>query len=82
MPDEQHKHKHHHKKKKRWWKWVLIALGLFLLVDAVIVGKLYFDAKKAVDVTYKAVKHDDKRTGSVNLDNGQPFSVLDRKSVV
>lgn len=46
MPDEQHKHKHHHKKKKRWWKWVLIALGLFLLVDAVIVGKLYFDAKK------------------------------------
>ena len=48
MPDEQHKHKHHHKKKKRWWKWVLIALGLFLLVDAVIVGKLYFDAKKAV----------------------------------
>lgn len=76
MPDEQHKHKHHHKKKKRWWKWVLIALGLFLLVDAVIVGKLYFDAKKAVDVTYKAVKHDDKRTGSVNLDNGQPFSVL------
>lgn len=79
MADEkQHKnkHKHHRKKKRRWLKWLLIALGIFILADVAIVGKLYYDAKKAVDVTYDPVKHDDKRQGNVDLSKKQPFSVL------
>ncbi len=74
----QHKHHgHHHKHKKHnAWKLILGVIVALIVIVGAIGGKFYFDAKKAVDSTYKTVKTQDKREGSVNLEKSQPFSVL------
>ncbi|KRL02608.1 LytR family transcriptional regulator [Liquorilactobacillus capillatus DSM 19910] len=75
--DENIRHHHHHKKgKRKIWKYVVGFLILFFAVDAVILFKMYNDAKQAVDVTYKKVKHDSGRDNDANIKNGKPFSIL------
>lgn len=78
MADEKKSHKKHRhgRKKKKWVRWVGGIIAVILLVNIAIVGKFYLDAKKAVDNTYKAVKHENKRSSKVSLSKGQPFSVL------
>ena len=43
-------HKHHHHRsfwqRHKIWKWVLIVIGLFIVADVALFGKMYFDAKK------------------------------------
>ena len=52
-------HKHHHRsfwQRHKIWKWVLIVIGLFIVADIALFGKMYFDAKKSANSTYKQVK--------------------------
>ncbi|MDN7145075.1 LCP family protein [Liquorilactobacillus mali] len=71
-------HKHHRetRKKGRKIRILLIFLGLFFLIDGIIIGKMYNDAKNAVDTTYHKVKHDSERSASRTISNGKPFSIL------
>ena len=48
----QHKHHHHRSfwQRHKIWKWVLIVIGLFIVVDVALFGKMYFDAKKSATV--------------------------------
>lgn len=64
-------HKKHHA-----WKWILGIVLAFLLVCGALIGKFYYDAKKSVDTTYQAVKHNTGRSQAVDLAKGKPFSVL------
>lgn len=72
-------HKHHHHRsfwqRHKIWKWVLIVIGLFIVADVVLFGKMYFDAKKSADSTYKQVKTT-KLRNTPDLNNGKPFTVL------
>ena len=72
-------HKHHHHRsfwqRHKIWKWVLIVIGLFIVVDVALFGKMYFDAKKSANSTYKQVKTN-KLRNTPDLNNGKPFTVL------
>ena len=71
-------HKHHHRsfwQRHKIWKWVLIVIGLFIVADVALFGKMYFDAKKSADSTYKQVKTT-KLRNTPDLNNGKPFTVL------
>ena len=72
-------HKHHHHRsfwqRHKIWKWVLIVIGLFIVADVALFGKMYFDAKKSADNTYKQVKTN-KLRNTPDLNNGKPFTVL------
>ena len=72
-------HKHHHHRsfwqRHKIWKWVLIVIGLFIVADVALFGKMYFDAKKSADSTYKQVKTT-KLRNTPDLNNGKPFTVL------
>ena len=72
-------HKHHHHRsfwqRHKIWKWVLIVIGLFIVADVALFGKIYFDAKKSADSTYKQVKTT-KLRNTPDLNNGKPFTVL------
>ncbi|MBC6925273.1 LCP family glycopolymer transferase [Ligilactobacillus salivarius] len=72
-----HKHHHHRSFWQRYkiWKWVLIVIGLFIVADVALFGKMYFDAKKSADSTYKQVKTT-KLRNTPDLNNGKPFTVL------
>lgn len=75
--DEIRRHHHHHKKgKRKIWKYIIAFLLIFFAVDAVIIFKMYSDAKQAVDTTYKKVKHDSGRDNAKNIKEGKPFSIL------
>ena len=73
----QHKHHHHRSfwQRHKIWKWVLIVIGLFIVVDVALFGKMYFDAKKSANSTYKQVKTN-KLRNTPDLNNGKPFTVL------
>ena len=71
-------HKHHHRsfwQRHKIWKWVLIVIGLFIVADVALFGKMYFDAKKSANSTYKQVKTN-KLRNTPDLNNGKPFTVL------
>lgn len=72
-------HKHHHHRsfwqRHKIWKWVLIVIGLFIVADVALFGKMYFDAKKSANSTYKQVKTN-KLRNTPDLNNGKPFTVL------
>lgn len=71
-------HKHHHRsfwQRHKIWKWVLIVIGLFIVADVTLFGKMYFDAKKSANSTYKQVKTN-KLRNTPDLNNGKPFTVL------
>ena len=72
-------HKYHHHRsfwqRHKIWKWVLIVIGLFIVVDVALFGKMYFDAKKSANSTYKQVKTN-KLRNTPDLNNGKPFTVL------
>ena len=71
-------HKHHHRsfwQRHKIWKWVLIVIGLFIVADIALFGKMYFDAKKSANSTYKQVKTN-KLRNTPDLNNGKPFTVL------
>lgn len=75
-----HHHHHHHKHRSFWQKhkilkWVLIVLGVFVAFDLIIFGKLFFDAKKAANATYKEVKTEQMRN-KPTLNGKKAFSVL------
>lgn len=72
MPEK----RHHHKKKKKWLKIVLGVFIAFIVVDAVVLAKMYYDAKKAVDTTYHKVKYKNMRKKSIQISDTDPFSVL------
>lgn len=70
-----HRHHHHHhgnRHKMGWGKKLAIIFGVFLLIDVLAIGKMYFDAKATIKNTYKDVKQEQK----VKLDGKHPFSVL------
>ncbi len=74
------KHSHHKHHRSFWqrhkiWKWVLIVIGLFIVADVALFGKMYFDAKKSANSTYKQVKTN-KLRNTPDLNNGKPFTVL------
>ncbi|HIS19262.1 MAG TPA: LCP family protein, partial [Candidatus Coprovivens excrementavium] len=74
------KHSHHKHHRSFWqrhkiWKWVLIIIGLFIVADVALLGKMYFDAKKSANSTYKQVKTN-KLRNTPDLNNGKPFTVL------
>ena len=74
------KHSHHKHHRSFWqrhkiWKWVLIIIGLFIVADVALFGKMYFDAKKSANSTYKQVKTN-KLRNTPDLNNGKPFTVL------
>lgn len=74
------KHNHHKHHRSFWqrhkiWKWVLIVIGLFIVADVALFGKMYFDAKKSANSTYKQVKTN-KLRNTPDLNNGKPFTVL------
>ena len=74
------KHSHHKHHRSFWqrykiWKWVLIVIGLFIVADVALLGKMYFDAKKSANSTYKQVKTN-KLRNTPDLNNGKPFTVL------
>ena len=73
----QHKHHHHRSfwQRHKIWKWVLIVIGLFIVADVALFGKMYFDAKKSANSTYKQVKTN-KLRNTPDLNNGKPFTVL------
>lgn len=71
-------HKHHHRsfwQRHKIWKWILIVIGLFIVADVALFGKMYFDAKKSANSTYKQVKTN-KLRNTPDLNNGKPFTVL------
>lgn len=71
-------HKHHYRsfwQRHKIWKWVLIVIGLFIVADVALFGKMYFDAKKSANSTYKQVKTN-KLRNTPDLNNGKPFTVL------
>lgn len=71
-------HKHHHRsfwQRHKIWKWILIVIGLFIVADVALFGKMYFDAKKSANSTYKQVKTN-KLRNTPDLKNGKPFTVL------
>ena len=70
-------HKHHRSfwQRHKIWKWVLIVIGLFIVADVALFGKMYFDAKKSANSTYKQVKTN-KLRNTPDLNNGKPFTVL------
>ena len=75
-----HSHPKHHHHRSFWqrhkiWKWILIVIGLFIVADVALFGKMYFDAKKSADSTYKQVKTN-KLRNTPDLNNGKPFTVL------
>lgn len=72
---EEHRHHSVHKKHHAW-RWILGIVLAFLLVCGAMIGKFYYDAKKSVDTTYHAVKHNTGRSQEVDLAQGKPFSVL------
>ena len=74
------KHSHHKHHRSFWqrhkiWKWVLIIIGLFIVADVALLGKMYFDAKKSANSTYKQVKTN-KLRNTPDLNNGKQFTVL------
>ena len=74
---QHHRHHHHHRhhkngRKMSWSKKLGIILGIFLLVDALAIAKMYWDAKGALKNTYQGVKQEK----TVKLDGKHPFSVL------
>ncbi|KRM94876.1 LytR family transcriptional regulator [Liquorilactobacillus aquaticus DSM 21051] len=75
--DEKIRHRHHHRKgKKKVWKYIVGFLVLFFAVDALIMYKMYSDAKQAVDTTYNKVKHNSGRDSDKSINAGKPFSIL------
>lgn len=76
MATSQHKHHHSKHKNHRIWKWFIGIILALLIISGAVVTKFYFDAKKSVESTYTPVKHKTGRANEVDLDKGQPFSVL------
>ncbi|MCP9311696.1 LCP family protein [Liquorilactobacillus satsumensis] len=70
------RHHHHRKGKRKIWKYLIAFLIAFFAIDALVLFKMYNDAKQAVNVTYKKVKHDSGRNNAQNLKEGKPFSIL------
>ncbi|WP_435302714.1 LCP family glycopolymer transferase [Ligilactobacillus cholophilus] len=68
-----HRHRHHHKGKKMGWgKKIAIVIGVFLLIDALAIAKMYYDAKNSIGNTYQSVKNEQ----TTKLDGKHPFSIL------
>ena len=65
-----HRHRHHHKGKKMGWgKKIAIVIGVFLLIDALAIAKMYYDAKNSIGNTYQSVKNEQ----TTKLDGKHPY---------
>lgn len=69
-------HRKQQNKKKLFFRYLIAFLIVFFAIDAIVIYKVYNDAKQAVSVTYKKVKHDSGRDSASNINNGKPFSIL------
>ena len=77
--DDVHRYHHHHhrhrrrnSKKMSWGKRILIILLILLVIDALAVAKMFYDAKQAINSTYKGVKEEQ----TVKLNGKNPFMIL------
>nr|WP_290034236.1 LCP family protein [Ligilactobacillus cholophilus] len=55
-----------------WGKKIAIVIGVFLLIDALAIAKMYYDAKNSIGNTYQSVKNEQ----TTKLDGKHPFSIL------
>ncbi|MFT9373793.1 LCP family protein [Liquorilactobacillus hordei] len=68
---------HKGKSKRKKVLYILITvLILFFLVDGIILAKVYYDAKTAVETTYHKVKNNSERNSARTISSDKPFSIL------